>query len=141
MANLLKMAQVHAIETLRARGWSYRRIGRALGVLRFQAGKPATLQPVVLHIADASFHLPLVAGHPGLGRQGYDPVVLAEGLHLRVDLGIEPVGLAHRRPQVVQHQRLRHTAEVPECVLQAADELVGRLPVHRLAVSKVMSVP
>lgn len=34
MANLLKMAQVHAIETLRARGWSYRRIGRALGVHR-----------------------------------------------------------------------------------------------------------
>jgi transposase len=34
MANLLKMAQVHAIEALRARGWSYRRIGRELGVHR-----------------------------------------------------------------------------------------------------------
>ena len=34
MANLLKMAQVQAILALRARGWSYRRIGRELGVHR-----------------------------------------------------------------------------------------------------------
>lgn len=34
MANLLKMAQIHAIETLWARGWSYRRIARELGVHR-----------------------------------------------------------------------------------------------------------
>ena len=34
MANQLKMAQIHSILTLHARGWSYRRIGRELGVHR-----------------------------------------------------------------------------------------------------------
>ena len=34
MANYLGMAQVHAIQALRARGWSLRRIGRELGVHR-----------------------------------------------------------------------------------------------------------
>ena len=34
MSNLLKMAQIHSIQTLRARGWSYRRIGRELGIHR-----------------------------------------------------------------------------------------------------------
>lgn len=34
MANQLKMAQVHAIEVLRARGWSFRRIARELGIHR-----------------------------------------------------------------------------------------------------------
>ncbi len=39
MANQLKMAEVHAILTLRARGWSFRRIGRALGVHRETAAR------------------------------------------------------------------------------------------------------
>ncbi len=34
MANHLKMAEIHAILTLRARGWSFRRIARELGVHR-----------------------------------------------------------------------------------------------------------
>jgi transposase len=34
MANRLKMAKVHSIQTLRARGWSQRRIARELGVHR-----------------------------------------------------------------------------------------------------------
>jgi transposase len=34
MANILKMAKVHSIQTLHARGWSQRRIARALGVHR-----------------------------------------------------------------------------------------------------------
>ena len=34
MANRLKMAKVHSIQTLHARGWSQRRIARALGVHR-----------------------------------------------------------------------------------------------------------
>jgi transposase len=34
MANVLKMAKVHSIQTLHARGWSQRRIARALGVHR-----------------------------------------------------------------------------------------------------------
>lgn len=34
MANRLKMAKIHSIQTLRARGWSQRRIARALDVDR-----------------------------------------------------------------------------------------------------------
>ena len=34
MANHLKMAQVHAIQVLRTRGWSFRRMARELGVHR-----------------------------------------------------------------------------------------------------------
>src|SRR5512145_1046001 len=34
MANHLKMARVHSIETLRERGWSFRRIARELGIHR-----------------------------------------------------------------------------------------------------------
>ena len=34
MANQLKMAQIHSILTLWSRHWSYRRIGRELGVHR-----------------------------------------------------------------------------------------------------------
>ena len=34
MANCIKMAKVHTILTLRARGWSFRRIGRELGIHR-----------------------------------------------------------------------------------------------------------
>ena len=56
MANQLKMAQVHSILTLHERGWSYRRIARALGVHREtvrryvlleQAGKLVGSQPGV----------------------------------------------------------------------------------------------
>jgi len=39
MANQLKKAQVHTILTLRARGWSFRRIGRELGVHRETAAR------------------------------------------------------------------------------------------------------
>jgi len=55
MANYLGMAQVHAIQALRARGWSLRRIGRELGVHRetvaryvrlAEAGFPASEAPV-----------------------------------------------------------------------------------------------
>ena len=34
MANRLKMAKVHAIQVLRSRGWSQRRIAQELGVHR-----------------------------------------------------------------------------------------------------------
>ena len=34
MANCLRMAQVQAIHVLRSRGWSFRRIGRELGIQR-----------------------------------------------------------------------------------------------------------
>ena len=43
MANHLKMAQVQAIQALRARGWSFRRIGRELGVHRETAARHVRL--------------------------------------------------------------------------------------------------
>jgi IstB-like ATP binding protein len=43
VANQLKMAKVHTILTLRARGWSFRRIGRELGVHRETAARYARL--------------------------------------------------------------------------------------------------
>ena len=46
MANRLKMAEVHAILTLRARGWSFRRIGRELGVHRETAARYVQLAEV-----------------------------------------------------------------------------------------------
>jgi len=46
VANQLKMAKVQTILTLRARGWSYRRIGRELGVHRATAARYARLAEV-----------------------------------------------------------------------------------------------
>ena len=43
MANHLKMAMVQAIQILRARGWSYRRIGRELGIHRDTARRHVEL--------------------------------------------------------------------------------------------------
>ena len=39
MANYLRMAQVHAIQALRERGWSFRRIARELGIHRDTVGR------------------------------------------------------------------------------------------------------
>ena len=44
VANRLKMSEVHAILTLRARGWSFRRIGWELGVHRETAARHVRLQ-------------------------------------------------------------------------------------------------
>ena len=55
MANQLKMAKVHTILTLRARGWSYRRIGRELGVHRETAARYARLAEVSLETGSGDF--------------------------------------------------------------------------------------
>jgi hypothetical protein len=39
MANRLRMAKIHSVLTLRARGWSYRRIARELGIHRETVGR------------------------------------------------------------------------------------------------------
>ncbi len=44
MANRLKMAKVHAIQVLRSRGWSQRRIARELGVHRDTVARHAALR-------------------------------------------------------------------------------------------------
>ena len=43
MANYLKMADVQAIQALRARGWSFRKIGRVLGIHRDTAARHVRL--------------------------------------------------------------------------------------------------
>ena len=62
-------------------------------------------------------------------------VVLAERLHLGRQLGIEPVGMRHGRLEVVDDQRSRHAAEMPEGVFQAAQKVIGRLRKGGLAVA------
>jgi hypothetical protein len=60
--------------------------------------------------------------------------MLAKRQDLRVEIRIEPVGLGDGGLQVVNHQRLGRAAEVLEGVLQATQEVVGRLAIDRLAV-------
>jgi transposase len=59
MANHLKMAKVQAIQALRARGWSFRRIGRELGIHRDTARR---------HVALAASSDALPAGLDGESR-------------------------------------------------------------------------
>ena len=55
MANYLGMAQVHAIQALRARGWSFRRIGRELGVHRDTVARYVRLAEAGLPATDATW--------------------------------------------------------------------------------------
>lgn len=54
MANYLGMAQVHAIQALRVRGWSFRRIGRELGVHRDTVARYVRLAEAGQPMTDAS---------------------------------------------------------------------------------------
>ena len=104
-------------------------------VLLLQAGEGASFQAVALDILDSAFHFPLVPGHVGLGGQDHGAVVLAERLHLRRQHGIEPIGMLHRRLQVVDDQRLGHAAEMGEGIFQTAEEVLGGLREGRFAVA------
>ena len=66
--------------------------------------------------------------------QNTNAIVLAKGPDLGVELGIEPVGLFHRGPEVIQDQAPRCSAEMAESTLDAAEEVVGGLAVDGLAV-------
>lgn len=52
MANHLKMADVQAIQALRARGWSFRKIGRVLGIHRDTVARHVQLAEVAAPITD-----------------------------------------------------------------------------------------
>ena len=104
-------------------------------VLLLQAREAVALQAVVLDIAHAAFDLPLVPRRARLRGQDRHAVVLAERLHLGIQLRVVPVRLLDRRLEVVDHQDLRHAAEMPEGVLHAADEVLRGLAIDRLAVS------
>ena len=60
--------------------------------------------------------------------------MLAEGPHFGVELGIEPVGLLHRRAEVIKDQPPRCSAKLAEGILDAAEKLVSGLAEDDLTV-------
>lgn len=76
----------------------------------------------------------LVPGHPHMARHETGSVVVGEGLYLRVQHGIVPVGRRHGGLQVIQADLLRHAAEEAECVLDAAYEAFRVLTRHGLRI-------
>lgn len=68
----------------------------------------------------------------GLLRGG---VVLTELPDLRIELRIKPIHPDHGCLEVVDDQGFGHATEMAEAVFQAANELLGRLAPHHLAVA------
>src|SRR6266568_3757017 len=92
-------------------------------------------QTVVLNIFDPSLDLSLVAGHGRLGRQDHRAVVFAEGNHLGIEFGLEPIDLLDCGAQVVDDQGCNYPAPMPEGILYAADEVLGSLLPEGLGVT------
>jgi hypothetical protein len=105
------------------------------GVLLLQAGEASRLEGIALDVVDALFDLPLVPRRAGSRGPEDKAVVLAEGADLRVELGIEPVGLRHGGLEVIQDQPSRYSTEVTKRIFDAAKEIVGGLAIDGLAVS------
>ena len=80
MVNQLKMAQVHAIQALRNRDWSQRRIARELGI-----------------------HRETVARYLRLARAGPPKALLSPGLEAPGHGGGRPAGIHLVNPPVVPH--------------------------------------
>ncbi len=96
-------------------------------VLGFQRSERVPLERVAFHITDAALDLALVPRRAGLGGQDHRTIVLTEREQLGIQLGIKPVGMRDGRLEVVDHQRLGHSAEMPEGILDRPQEVVGRL--------------
>ena len=75
-----------------------------------------------------------MARHVGLGWQNHRTVMLTEGLNLGIQLRIIPVRLADRGPEIIDDDGLEHALEMPECILQTADETLGGLMKYRFTV-------
>ena len=105
-----------------------------MAVLLRHARERVPLEGVLLHVIDAAFHLALMPGRVRLRRQEHRAVVRGERLHLGHQLGIEPIGVLHRRAQVVEHDRLRHAAKMGERVLQTTQKRFSGLPQRDFAV-------
>ena len=60
--------------------------------------------------------------------------MLGERPHLGVELGIEPVGLLHRRAEIINDQAPRRSAKLAKGILEAAEKVIGGLAVDNLAV-------
>src|SRR5262245_34020141 len=106
-----------------------------MAVLFLQAGEHVALECVLLHVADARLDLALVPGRARLGRQNGQTVMLGKRTQLGIQLRIKPVRLLDAGFQVVEHQHLRHAAEVMKGILQTAQKLLAGLTPDRLAVA------
>lgn len=104
-------------------------------ILLLEAPEHVALEGVLADVLDPTLDLAFVSRPVGLGGQNDRAIVLAEGLDLGVEVGIEPVGFVHGRPQVVDHDRLGYSAEGPKRVLHDPNELVGGLTPHPLTVA------
>ena len=129
------------LANLKARGAVDPRVGHGQlplpqkAVLLLQAGEHAPFEGIVLNIADAVLDLSLVAGHVGPRGQEHEAIMLTEGSHLGIELGIVPVGLLHGRAEVIEDQSPRCAAKLAEGVLEAAQKVVCGLAVDDLAVA------
>ena len=99
-----------------------------VAVFVFERLEAAPLQAVRLHVIHAALDLALVSRHVGFRGEYHAAVVPREHFDLRVEFGVEPVGLRDGGLEIVDHDRLRDAAEVPERVFKSAEEVVGRLP-------------
>ena len=114
----------------------HRRLPRdQVTVLLGQRGKPPALQGVALDVADSSLDFALVAGRVRLGRKDHRAVMLGKRPQTGIELRVVPVRMLDQGLGIVDHNGLRHPAKVPEGVLEALQQAVGRLPEDRLAVA------
>ena len=104
-------------------------------VLFGQARKAPTLERVVLDVLHARLDLALVLRRARLGRENHCAVMPGKTRQLGIEFRIEPVGLQHRRLEVVGDHGLRHAAEMPEGVFQTAQKTLRVLPPDHLAVA------
>ena len=103
--------------------------------MRSETRKLAPLERVRLRVFYAGLDLALVPRHRRLRRQERGAVMLAEGTQLRIELGIEPIGLEHRGLQVVRDQARGDAAEEAKRVLHTANQGLGVLAPDDLAVA------
>src|SRR5271169_593155 len=104
-------------------------------ILLLQARETVALQPILLDIIDAAFDLPLVPRRARLRGQDHATVMLTERLDLGIQVRVVPVGLLDPRLEIVDYQDLGHAGKMPKGVLDAANEVLGRLAVDCFAVA------
>ena len=96
-------------------------------VLLSQRVKLIAGKSVILDIFHPAFDFTLVTGSIGPGRQDDCTVMAGKCQEFGMDLRIIPVGMDNRRLEIIDDDRLRHTAEIPKGILQASDEGLGVL--------------
>ena len=100
-----------------------------------QRGKCPAFEGVVLYILDSALDLALVPWRVGFCGKNDTSIMPGELHHFRVEIGIEPVGVLHRGLQIIDHQGLCDTPEMPEGVLYGADEILCGLLEDRLRIA------